>query len=283
MGLGGLVIGAWLWPLAAPNNPMDVVRLANLDVKACFLLAPVALLLGLACYFLAWPYGREIGVLAVPAGLGVWGLRSGSVATLMQTTPIAQRSSVFSALCWEPLYWLALVAIGWLGTLLAYKLRACPPVKHIETHPKKPSSLSKNMALALPLSIVVGQVILSAFAQDSSTTNSIHSWSVCQPEPGQLAFALLLAFGGAAFVTKNFLYVGFMMPILSSAALFVLGTFIYTRPSRMADLASMHPAVYLPNAIVSILPVQLVAFGTIGAVTGYWLAIRYRHWRTHEC
>ena len=281
MGLGALVIGVWLWPLAAPNNPMDIVRLSNLDANACVMLIPIALLLGFTGYFLAWPYGREIGILAVPAGLAIWGFRSGSIATLMQaSSSVAQRQDVFSSLRWGPFYWLALVIIGWLGTLLAYKLRACPPVKHIETHPRRPSSLVMNMALALPISIVVSQTILNAFAQDSRTTSSA---LVCQPVSGQIAFALLFAFGGAAFVAKNFLHVGFLMPLVSSAALFFLGTFFYTTPAVLSDIAQNHPAVCLPNAIVSILPIQVTAFGAIGAVTGYWLAIRYRHWRTHEC
>ena len=281
MGLGAIVMGVWLWPLAAPSNPMDIVRLSNLDVKACAVLMPVALLLGFAGYFLAWPYGREIGILAVPAGLGIWGCRSGSIATLMQaSSSAAQRQDVFTSLRWGPFYWLALVMIGWLGTLLAYKLRACPPVKHIETHPQKPASLAMNMALALPISIVVSQIILNAFAQDSRTANST---LLCQPVSGQLAFALLFAFGGAAFVVKNFLHVGFFIPMTSCAALFFLGTFFYTTPGTMSDIAQNHPAVCFPSAIVSILPVQAVAFGAIGAVTGYWLAIRYRHWRTHEC
>jgi hypothetical protein len=285
MGLGGLVIGAWLWPLAAPNNPMDIVRLANLDIKAWATLAPVALLLGFIGYFLAWPYGREIGVLAVPAGLAVWGFRSGSIGTLMQASVAAQRHEVFASLRWGPFYWLALVAIGWIGTLLAHRVRACPPIKHIETHPRRPSSLAMNMALALPISIVVSQIILVAFAQDNPTTNStlVCQTQVCQPASGQIAFALLFAFGGAAFVAKNFLHVGFLVPAVSSAALFFLGTFFYTTPSIMSRIAQNHPAVCLPNAIVSILPIQVAAFGTIGAVTGYWLAIRYRHWRTHEC
>jgi len=286
MGLGGLVFGVWLWPWAAPSNPMDIVRLANLDMQASATLVPVALLLGFAGYFLAWPYGREIGVLAVPAGLGIWGLRSGAVATLMQaSSSAAQRQDVFSSLRWGPFYWLALVAIGWLGTLLAYRMRACPPIKHVETHPRKPSSLAMNMALALPISIVVSQIILVAFAQDSPTTNStlVCRTQVCQPASGQIAFALLFAFGGAAFVAKNFLHVGFLMPLISSAVLFFLGTFFYTNPSMMSQIAQNHPAVCLPNAIVSILPIQIAAFGSIGAVTGYWLAIRYRHWRTHEC
>ena len=281
MGLGGLIIGAWLWPLAAPSNPMDVVRLTNLDIKACALLMPVALGLGFVGYFLAWPYGREIGVLAVPTGLAVWGLRSGSIASLMQaSSSAAQRHGEFASLRWEGFYWLLLVAIGWVGTLLAYKLRACPPVKHIETHPRKPASLALNLALALPVSIVVSQVILNAFAQDSRTINSTLA---CQPAPGQIAFAILMAFGGAAFVAKNFLHVGFMMPLASSAVLFLLGTFFYTSPATMSQIAEKYPAVCLPNAVVSILPIQVTAFGAIGAVTGYWLAIRYRHWRTHEC
>jgi hypothetical protein len=48
------------------------------------------------------------------------------------------------------------------------------------------------------------------------------------------------------------------------------------------DLVQNWPAAFFPNSVISILPIQMVAFGTLGSVAGYWMAIRYEYWRKHE-
>jgi hypothetical protein len=40
--------------------------------------------------------------------------------------------------------------------------------------------------------------------------------------------------------------------------------------------------MFFSNAAISILPVQMVAFGTLGSITGYWLAVRYKYRREHK-
>jgi hypothetical protein len=55
----------------------------------------------------------------------------------------------------------------------------------------------------------------------------------------------------------------------------------YVKQSTLQRLAQEWPVVFFPNAVISILPVQIVAFGTLGSITGYWLAVRYNYWRKH--
>jgi len=47
-------------------------------------------------------------------------------------------------------------------------------------------------------------------------------------------------------------------------------------------MAHQWPAVFFSNAAASVLPSQMVAFGTLGSVAGYWMAARYDHWRKYE-
>jgi len=76
-------------------------------------------------YFLSWPYGREIGILAVPAGLSLWAVKTGSIASLIQMNPtVNQRQAIFAAFKWEGLFWLALVAVGFVGVLTAQAMVA---------------------------------------------------------------------------------------------------------------------------------------------------------------
>ena len=39
-------------------------------------------------------------------------------------------------------------------------------------------------------------------------------------------------------------------------------------------------AVFL-LCVLAITPLQLVALGTLGSVIGFWLAVRFEHWRKH--
>ena len=47
-------------------------------------------------------------------------------------------------------------------------------------------------------------------------------------------------------------------------------------------LAQAWPANFFGDVAASILPVQMVAFGALGSVAGYWMAVRYDYWRKHE-
>jgi len=55
---------------------------------------------------------------------------------------------------------------------------------------------------------------------------------------------------------------------------------VYAR--EVPYLVQNWPAAFFSNSVVSILPVQMVAFGTLGSVAGYWMAIRFEFWRKHE-
>ena len=74
---GVVLIGFLAWPLVAPAEPFAVVSLLaeTISIADTIALAGLAFLAGFMAYFLSWPHGREIGILAVPAGLSVWAVR----------------------------------------------------------------------------------------------------------------------------------------------------------------------------------------------------------------
>jgi hypothetical protein len=55
---------------------------------------------------------------------------------------------------------------------------------------------------------------------------------------------------------------------------------VYTK--NVSYLAQQWPATFFSNAVVSVLPVEMVAYGTLGSIAGYWMAVRYDFWRKHE-
>lgn len=281
---GVILIGIAAWPLAAPPDPFGVVSVlaGTITVGGALILAALAFLSGLIAYFLSWPYGREIGILAAPAGLSIWAVRCGSMAELVRVnSTLAQRQVLFEGLKWEPLFWLAIVATGFGGVLLGQKIRAKP-----QPHKNQQESNSKlnkylSITFALAGSVLIAQFCIRVFAQNVRMFDSRLGSVIAQPAIGQIVLALLVSFGIAAFVVKKFLDASYIWPIVASALVTGFVISIYISPDVLRHLVERQPLVFFSNAVVSILPVQMVAFGTLGSIAGYWLAIRYNYWREH--
>ena len=283
---GVILIGILAWPLSAPSEPLDAVRVGSINFSGKVTLAILACLAGFIGYFVSWPYGREIGILAAPSGLAVWAGRSGSMATLMQLNPtLSQRQALFAAIKWEAIFWLFIVAAGFAGVLAAQKIISNPSEADPTEEQDKPSFKSNmylNAAIALIGSVLISQFFIGIFAQDVRCPDSQSGSVVGQPAIGQIIFAVLVSFGLVAFLSKMFLDVSYIWPSIASGLVTALGITIYAKQNQLEHLVESWPAVFFSNSVLSILPVQMVAFGTLGSIAGYWLAIRYSYWRKNE-
>jgi hypothetical protein len=283
---GLLLIGIWAWPIASPLEPAGPVSFlfGNITLGGTIALLVLAFFSGFVAYFLSWPYGRQIGVLAVPSGLAVWAVRTGSVGSIIQQYPSADyRQSLFSALKWEPIFWLAVVFAGFAGVWVAGKISSgkIDADKQNEASPSK-STIYVNALIALAGSVLLAQLCLKLFAQDVRMLDSRLGVIVAQPVVGQIVFAVLFSFGLAAFLVEKFLNAGYLWSVIATglvAAFIGVGS---TRPEVLQYLSQNVPANFFPNAILAIMPVQMVAFGTLGSIAGYWTAIRYDYWRENE-
>jgi len=103
-----------------------------------------------------------------------------------------------------------------------------------------------------------------------------------QPALGQIIFAVPASFLIAAFVVKKFLNAGYIWPIAASALVTWFAITAYCKQHILQHMQMRWPAVFFPDSTISILPLQMVAFGTLGSIAGYWLAVRYNYWRKHE-
>jgi len=283
---GLLLIGIWAWPIASPLEPTGPVSflLGNITLGGTIALLVLAFFSGFVAYFLSWPYGRQIGVLAVPSGLAVWAVRTGSVGSIIQQYPSADyRQSLFSALKWEPFFWLAVVFAGFAGVWAAAKISSgkINADKQNEASPSK-STIYVNALIALAGSVLLAQLCLKLFAQDVRMLDSRLGVIVAQPVVGQIVFAVLLSFGLAAFLVEKFLNAGYLWSVIATALVAAFVGVGSTRPEVLQYLSQNVPANFFPNAILAIMPVQMVAFGTLGSIAGYWTAIRYDYWRENE-
>jgi len=283
MAVGVVLIGILAWPLAAPNDPIGPVRAGNVSPAGAITLAIVALVANLIAYFVCWPYGREIGVLAAPSGLAVWAIRSGSMAQLMQLNPtFSQRQSVFASLKWEPIFWLAIVAAGFGGVILGQKLLPTKNPAEPEQERKSNPSNYLNPLIGLAGSALIALFCITILAQDIAMADSTVGMVLGQPAVGQIVSAILVSFGLAAFVVKRYLNVSYIWPIIAGCLITLFAISIYARANVLEHLAKRWPPVFFSNAATSILPVQMVAFGALGSIAGYWLAVRYNYRRRHK-
>ena len=273
--VGVLLIGIVAWPYA---EPFGAVKAIGSD--GAVVLVVLAFVAGFIGYFVSWPYGREIGILVVPFGLSIWAVRSGSMAGLIQLNPTAaQRQALIASLKWEPFFWLFIVAAGFAGVLFAQKLTS---KKKLVPQEKSKSGPVKYLILIIALvsSVFIAQFCIRIVAQDVRISDSNLGSVIGQPAVGQIVFAVLVSFGAAAFVAKKFFNVSYIWPSISSPFVTAVIAVIYAK--QVPYLVQSWPAAFFPNSVISILPVQMVAFGTLGSVAGYWMAIRYEYWRKHE-
>jgi len=286
LSVGIILIGLFIWPLVKPAEPFGVVSLlaGSVSVGDAGALIVLAFLAGFLAYFLAWPYGREIGILAAPAGLAIWAVRSGGMAGLVQqlnSNDVAQRQALFAAVRWEPIFWLAVVAAGFGGVLLGSKI--CPgskPEKAKKVANSK-SNMHLNIVIALVGSLLIAKFCIRVFAQDVGIFDSRLGLIMAQPSTGQIVFAVSVSFGIAAFIVKKFLNVSYIWPIIVSAFVTAFVVTTYVKQDTLQLLCQRWPGIFFSNTVVSILPIQMVAFGTLGSIAGYWIAVSYNYWRKH--
>jgi hypothetical protein len=271
--IGVVLIGILAWPLAAPPDPLMPVRVGNISLGGAAILVLLAFMVGLIAYFVSWPYGREIGILAAPSGLGVWAVRSGSMAQLIQLNPtVGQRQTLFTALKWEPFFWLLIVAAGFAGVLLAQKIWPKSQADKIQADANHKKNKYLNVIIGLIGSGFIIQLCVKIFAQDIMTSYNAH---VAQPAVGQIVFAILVSFGFTAFIAKKFLNISYIWSIIAGALVTTFTIITYTKQDVLLHLVGRYPATFFPNVVISILPVQMIAFGTLGSIAGYWLSVRY--------
>jgi hypothetical protein len=283
MGIGVVLIGILAWPLAAPNDPLGPVRAGNLSLASTMILALLALLANLIAYLVCRPYGQEMAVLATPSGLAVWAIRSGSMAELMQLNPaFSHRQAIFATLKLEPIFWLAIVAAGFVGVLLGQRILPNARPAELQEKPKSNPNNYLNPLIGLVGSGLITFFCITVLARDTGMPDNRFGMVLGQPAVGQIIFAVLVSFGLAAFVVKRFLNVSYIWPIIAGGLIipFAIGT--YAKPALLQHLVQRWPPIFFSNAAISILPVQMVAFGTLGSIAGYWLAVRYNYRRRHK-
>jgi hypothetical protein len=280
--LGMIVIGFFAWPIVAPADPFGIVSMP--DLPGALILMLLALVTGFVGYFITWPYGEHLAVIAVPSGMAVWSVRSGVLAdAFIGTTAAAQRAEVFHSLLPRPFFWLLLAAIGLVGMFLGrFILSPASGAKIIPAGPKLKLSTPANTVIALVASAVTAFIAVTFLAQNIKLTDTQLGQVIAQSSAGQVGFAVFVAFGLASFISYKFLGVQYFWPAAAAPIVSFLGLVFYTRDPILEHMAANWPSNFFASSLGSILPVQMVSFGILGAVAGFWLVQSFDLWRSFQ-
>jgi hypothetical protein len=279
--VGGALLALVGWQFVAPSMPQGPVTLFAGDISILdgIIAAALAFAAGFIGYFLTYPYGKQIGVLAVPGGLAVLTFRGGDMTSLMRVNAeLSARQAVYATLKWEGLFWLALVAIGFAGVIVAHRIKR-PANELINEHIPGASIENKKIRnlIALIATVVASSFLIGILAQDVRMADPTLGSVVGQPGPGQVAFAVFIAFGVSAWAVKYFLNVSFIIPAAAGAILCFISMNFYVNQTVLEYITKNWALAFYPRSICAILPLQMIAFSALGAVAGYWLAIKIKH------
>jgi len=120
------------------------------------------------------------------------------------------------------------------------------------------------------------------FARDFTILDSTAGTAVAQPAIGQIVFAVLVSFGLVGFLVQMVLGVDYIWPVIGACLVNVVAISAYGKHDILDYFAVRWPAVFFSNSVLAVLPIQIVAFGSLGAIAGYWMAVRYEYWHKHE-
>lgn len=288
--IAAMVIGGWLlgflpWdgikPDAAGVFSLLTGSISIPDILGCAVLAFAA---GFVSSAVCTPYGGQIGIIAAPAGMAVWALKSAPISKLFQAAPSVQsRLNVYNGLKFEGFIWLALAACGFVGAIAADKIFRRKSVDLPDNFkPVYKIPEFAQIAAAVVATVFIANIIINALALGVGFPDSQLKGVVAQPANGQIAFAVLVAFGVCSFLAKLFLSSKAVWPAVASSIITYYFTISYAKSTTLTLLTVSWPAAFFYKPIMAVLPIQMVSFACLGAVWGYWLAVRYHIWRTEQ-
>ncbi len=286
MAAGIVLLGIVAKPLVESADPLGAITIFGgdislVDICSCAVLAFAA---GFVGFFASHPFGHYLGPLAAPAGLCYWVVRSGNMFSLLiVNNTLTGRAKLYSVLRFEGLLWLGLVAMGCLGVRVAAVVSKQKPILVPGQNSAKQGKRSiLTIITALAASVVIAQFAIGLLAQDVRLYDRELGSVVGQPGVGQIAFAVFVSFGLAGFVVKKFLDMPYTVPVIASVILaYVAIEFYAAKADVLGHMIANFPPAFYPRAICAILPLQMVSFGMIGSVAGYWIAVKTEYHQRH--
>lgn len=283
LGAGALLIAGIGYPLVRPADPLGAISMFTKEISTIdvVILAGLGFLAGVVATLACYPLGSALGPFAAPAGIAVLALSCGSMrALLLYNQDFAARSELYAFLRWELLFWVAVCAAGYVGSIITGRLLKTKTVIEEDTA-KNDKTMLINGLIGMVITGVVVYFTLGIFAQDIRQIDEKLGSVSGLPGNGQIAFGVFVSVGLAAFLLKYIFNISYLWSILGSLLLYFV---MYTRipgSAQLEHLSATWPIYFLSHAIYGIIPLQFTSFAFLGALTGFWIAIRLQQ-KTEE-
>lgn len=278
LGTGALIVGALGYAFLRPEDPLGTISLFTGEISMidAILVILLGFLAGAAATIVCCPIGNVLAPFAAPAGLGVLALFNGGIKQLLLTNDsFEQRNALYGCLRMETLLWLGVCAAGYIAVLLTTKMiHKKAIIAHPEAIPQKQNEFWINALITAVVAAAVIYFTIGIFVRDIRQIDEQMGFVVGTPGNGQIAFGVFISAGLAAFLVKRFLRAHFIPAIIGAVALYI-GMFTkFIGSDKLNHMVQTWPVDFFPHAIFAITPLQFVPFATLGAITGYWIAIR---------
>jgi predicted small secreted protein len=209
------------------------------------------------------------------------------LANLVQMYPgVSERAAAYATFRYEGFIWLGVVLAGIAGSVVAQLIRQPAAgsrpnaVNPVDTAINRTGKVAGSVMLALVMAAAIGYIGLAIFVKGIASPTAGGNVA-SEPMVAQIAFGTLIAFGLAGFAVKAVFGFGWSIPLAAVAIVNFAVMTLGGNHKLLVQMAEKWPAATFAQASFAILPIQMVAYGTLGAVLGYWMAVRYNIWRTH--
>ena len=278
LGTGALFVGAVGFALLRPEDPLGAISLFTGEISGANVLGVLllALLAGAAATVICYPLGNVLGPFATPAGFGVLALFTGGIKPLLlENASFEQRNALYGTFRMESLLWLGICAAGYAAVLATTKLIHKKAITlHPEAVPQKKNEQWVNALIAAVVTAAIVYFTIGVFVRDIRQIDEKLGFVLGTPGNGQIAFGVLVSVGLAAFVAKRFLQAHFIPVIIGAVALYIGLLTRHAGSETLGHMVRTWPVDFFPHAVYAITPLQFVPFAVLGAMTGYWIAIR---------
>ena len=277
---GALIISAAGFPLLRHEDPLGAISLftGQISVTNAGLVVVLGFLAGIVATLLCYPIGNILGPYAAPAGIAVLALCTGSIKQLLLTnSALEQRNTLYGFFRLESIFWLAVCTAGYTAVFLTTKLihtKAIVIRQQSSHNDEKKMNLLINILIAIAATAVIVYLTIGIFAQDIRQIDEKLGSVIGTPGNKQIAFGVFVSVGLAAFVVKRFLQIHFIPAILGAVALYIVMLTKIIGSDDLSHMVKTWPVDFFPYAIYATTPIQFVSFSVLGAMTGYWIAIR---------
>ena len=288
------------WPWVLPWEPEGALTVVLHDRPAIvmFTLVGFSLIVTIVGFLVGTPYGREIGLIAVPAGLCTWSFMTGRIDRLLLIHhELPDRLGLFRWLAADVLVWYVPIVVSYLLLFCVAKMKADRSSLSNDVLDDKVkaerqrndrianilfSSASLRRMAAFIFGCVASMLLLKILAQSGHVRLPDQPDVVLGTVParGQIIFSVAAAFGVATFAAHQVFRARLwsFLPIPGAVALTV---YLSAAQEGVIQIAAQHGTTFMPASLTHflILPVQYVGIGTMATIAGYWFSIRALHTR----